>query len=274
MSTESIRNYYREIDEWGRLDTPAGQLEMVRCMRLLDDHLPRQAAILDAGGGPGRYAVELARRGHRVTLVDLCPEHVETAREKLGERRLLNQMDGLYEGDVCDLSKCDDQSFDAVVAFGPFYHLVEDAARREAAGEIARVLRPGAKAFVQFLPPLSGFVRLLDRASDSPAKVSPEVLRAARREQRYRNPTDRGFQEGNYSRPEQMESLFLAVGLRTVDVVSVSGLAAGRERQLLELHRRDPQLYDEFENLFRQMARDPAVISLGQTAVWIGQRPS
>jgi len=43
------------------------------------------ARLLDCGGGPGRYAVELARRGYRVTLFDLSEGNLALAREKAAE---------------------------------------------------------------------------------------------------------------------------------------------------------------------------------------------
>ena len=37
----------------------------------LEEHLPTApAAVLDVGGGPGRYAIELAGRGYDVTFED------------------------------------------------------------------------------------------------------------------------------------------------------------------------------------------------------------
>ncbi|MDX5310559.1 MAG: methyltransferase domain-containing protein, partial [Rhodococcus sp. (in: high G+C Gram-positive bacteria)] len=48
--------------------------------RFVDVLVPRGARILDAGCGTGRVGLELARRGHRVTAVDLDPVLVEAAR--------------------------------------------------------------------------------------------------------------------------------------------------------------------------------------------------
>lgn len=48
--------------------------------RLIDAMLPRGAAILDAGCGPGRVGGELAARGHRVTGVDVDPVLINQAR--------------------------------------------------------------------------------------------------------------------------------------------------------------------------------------------------
>lgn len=48
--------------------------------RLVDALVPRNAAVLDAGCGTGRVGAELARRGHRVSAVDLDPVLIEHAR--------------------------------------------------------------------------------------------------------------------------------------------------------------------------------------------------
>ena len=51
--------------------------------RLIDSHLGgRSCRIFDAGCGTGRLAVELERRGHTVTAIDLDPDMVDKARPK------------------------------------------------------------------------------------------------------------------------------------------------------------------------------------------------
>jgi ubiquinone/menaquinone biosynthesis C-methylase UbiE len=46
--------------------------------------IPPGAAILDVGCGTGRHAVELARRGYRVTGVDISSGMLEQARQAAG----------------------------------------------------------------------------------------------------------------------------------------------------------------------------------------------
>ena len=50
--------------EWRRLRQDAyHQLEFIVTMHFLEKHLPKKGLVLDAGGGPGRYTIELAKRG-------------------------------------------------------------------------------------------------------------------------------------------------------------------------------------------------------------------
>jgi len=49
------------------------------------DPQPGAAAILDIGAGSGRVALHLARRGHRVTAVDLSPALLEALAGRAGE---------------------------------------------------------------------------------------------------------------------------------------------------------------------------------------------
>ncbi len=38
--------------------------------------------ILDAGGGPGRYTIDLAKQGYHMTLLDISDKELELAKRK------------------------------------------------------------------------------------------------------------------------------------------------------------------------------------------------
>ena len=155
MTSDSVRAYYANFGEreWARLESPDdGAVEFAITCHTLATHLPSEARVLDIGGGPGRYAIWLAQRGHRVVLADLSPELLSIARAKIVQAGVEAMVEEIVEADACDLSLWADDSFDAVLSLGPFYHLPDAEDRHSAAAELGRVLRPGGPAFVALMP--------------------------------------------------------------------------------------------------------------------------
>ena len=94
--------------------------------------------VLDVACGTGNAAIPAAVAGGEVTGLDITPELFEDARRRAGEAGV--ELD-LVEGDAQDMP-FDDQSFDVVVStFGCMF--APD--HKRAAGEIARVLKPGGR---------------------------------------------------------------------------------------------------------------------------------
>jgi SAM-dependent methyltransferase len=111
-------------------------------VELLERLLPAPPAqVLDVGGGPGTYAAPLARRGYRVHVVDPVPLHVEQARQAAGADPAASFTAAL--GDARQLAEAG-ESQDAVLLFGPLYHLTGTAHRQRALAEARRVLAPVA----------------------------------------------------------------------------------------------------------------------------------
>ncbi|HTI54048.1 MAG TPA: class I SAM-dependent methyltransferase [Verrucomicrobiae bacterium] len=96
------------------------------------------AAVLDAGCGTGRYAVELARRGFVVTAVDRSPELLAeaAARARAADRPIT-----LAEADLGALPA--GPLYDAVVCRGVLNDVLGAGARAAVLDGFARVLRPG-----------------------------------------------------------------------------------------------------------------------------------
>ncbi|CRK49646.1 SAM dependent methyltransferase [Rhodococcus sp. RD6.2] len=102
--------------------------------RMVDALLARGSRVLDAGCGTGRVGAELARRGHRVTAVDLDPVLLDAARAT-----------GLLDVVQADLAELDlpEETFDAVVAAGNVMVFVEPGTERLVCERLAAHLRPG-----------------------------------------------------------------------------------------------------------------------------------
>ena len=112
-------------------------------VRILESFVRPGDRVLDAGAGPGRFTLELLRLGARVTALDISPGQLELLRGRVPE------VDAVV-GDITDLSRFDDDAFDATVCFGgPLSYVVDRAA--QALAELARVTRPGGHVLVSVM---------------------------------------------------------------------------------------------------------------------------
>ena len=87
-------------------------------MHYLEKYLPSNGLVLDAGGGPGRYTINLAKMGYHVVLLDFTAELLEEAKKHIKKARVEGKIDQVVHGTICDLSSFDDETFDAVLCLG------------------------------------------------------------------------------------------------------------------------------------------------------------
>ena len=95
MTESLVREYYtgQVRKEWRRLVRDAyHRLELDTTLHFLEKYLPKKGLILDAGGGPGRYTIELARRGYQVTLLDMTPANLEFAGRQIRRAKLQDKV--------------------------------------------------------------------------------------------------------------------------------------------------------------------------------------
>lgn len=129
--------------EWERLErTLQGRIRYTIHKRFLDEFAPDGARVLDAGCGPGRFALDLARRGARLTLVDISQTQLDLARQNLASAGLLDQVEAFHRLDMVDLGALPGDSFDVVMCYGG--GLSYTCEKHEVAlAELVRVLKPG-----------------------------------------------------------------------------------------------------------------------------------
>lgn len=94
--------------------------------------------VLDAGGGTGLIARQLAAEGHRVTMVDVSATMLSEARVGMH-----NGAVRLARSDLLDLPMASGRTFDLVYSEGSTLSWVKDW--QGALREFARVLRPGGQ---------------------------------------------------------------------------------------------------------------------------------
>jgi SAM-dependent methyltransferase/alpha/beta superfamily hydrolase len=92
--------------------------------------------VLELGPGAGRFTTHLARIAHELYALDISPAMVEHAGHALASVTFA-------VGDMKDLSRYEDGSFDAVVAIANVIDVFGEGDRAAALAEIRRVLTPG-----------------------------------------------------------------------------------------------------------------------------------
>lgn len=261
ISEEVEKLYNRNPeDEWQRLERHRTELAVT--LRALQDYLPPfPARILDCGGGPGRYSIELAKWGYQVTLFDLSAKNLQLARKKASEAGVILQ--DYRHGNALNLSHYKADSFDAVLLMGPLYHLLEESERKQALAQAHRVLKPGGRIFATFISRYAGH---REAASRQPLivltdkEVSDRILETGRL-----LPTGSGMDPffGYFAHPSEIAPLVQSAGLEQVAVLGVEGLVFPNDTEVnkltgdawnawVELNYRvstDPYLYNSVSHL-------------------------
>ena len=104
-------------------DHPLGDFPDMK-WRVLAPHLPERLdgwTALDIGCNAGFYAFELARRGARVTAIDLDPHYLDQARWAARAYGLADAID-FQQRQVYELADSD-AGYDLILFLGVFYHL-------------------------------------------------------------------------------------------------------------------------------------------------------
>ena len=273
-----MRAYYDHAAEreWERLARPAaGAVEYAVNRHYIAAHLdelPPGARVLDIGGGPGRYALWLAGRGHRVTLADFSPELLAIARSRVVESPARALVEEIVEADARDLARWADGAFDAALSLGPFYHLPDPSDRERAAAELARVVRPGGLVFVALIPRYAFLRRALALADERRHLARPEFVARVLDDGAFVNELPGRFTGAWGCRPEDVAPFFERHGFNALVLLSSEGIAPDLQGALAELISSAPAAGQAALDLIIGTAADPNILGLGNHLLYIGRK--
>ncbi len=261
-----VEPFYDEYapKEWERLDRH--RTEFAVSLRAINAFLPRPpCSILDAGGGPGRYAIELARQGYSVMLLDISRENLNLARQKAGEANV--SLADIIHGNALDLSMLGSASYDAVLLMGPLYHLLSREERVQAIQEALRVLKPKGKLFAAFITRFAPFRYV---AIQEPAWLAenPEYARQLLETGIHDQPTQ--FAKAYYAHPGEIVRLMESCGLETLRLVGCEGVVAEHEDKVNGLCG---EAWEAWVDLNCKLGQDPTLYGASDHLLYAGQKP-
>ena len=198
--------------------------------------------VVDIGGGPGRYMIELSRRGCRATLLELSPENVAFARKKLTEHGLT--ADAFLVGDARDLSSLHGQHFDGILSLGPLYHLTEKSERVAFLRDARLLLRPNGILIAAYLNAW-GIARSL--LTDAPMWFadSGNVERLLTGASFVGARACSGFTECHWSTPDDALAEVREAGFVVLEEIGAEGFANGARHEIAAIAQENPVAFEQ-----------------------------
>jgi ubiquinone/menaquinone biosynthesis C-methylase UbiE len=269
MVEPEIRAYYERNAERDRLASGARRVEFLRVRELLARHLPSPpATVFDVGGGAGVYAIPLAADGYEVHLIDAVPLLVEQAAE--AARAAGVSLASTTVGDARSLDSADGTA-DAVLMFGPLYHLTSAADRAAALREARRVTRPGGVVAAMALSRFYPMFEELAGGLTGPARGTASYLGDGQ----YRNPAGdvSAFTTSYFHRPEELAAEVRDAGLVLDRIAGANGIVKLLLPDLAE-RLADAPRREEVLSLLRLLETEPSLLGSSQNLVAITRAPA
>lgn len=149
MEIKKVEKYYNEVakqrHDW-RKEHPVWALVDAVKWDYLKNIAPKKGKILDAGGGTGRWAIQLAKRGCKVFLVDISEKMLSLAQKNIQKNKLEKKIH-LYKGDLRKLP-FPSNFFDFVLCEGDVIGITPQP--NKVLKELSRVLKRKRKILVNF----------------------------------------------------------------------------------------------------------------------------
>jgi len=209
-----------------------------RDLSVLLKHLPKKCSVLDVGGGYGRLALPLAKKGFSVTVLDPLKELLEIA-----EERKLKTVKGVIEK-----IPFKNNSFDAVIAMRDVLNYSKNY--RKGFSELVRVCRRGGIIVV----------------SCGSICSTPDFKRKIGR-----HDTGEGFSMMHFS-TDNLLRLFRKAQLKVLEITGDSIILPLLKKNAYRLLK-DRRTKEEIENVDRSLSKDINALNFFDHIMIAGKKP-
>ena len=260
-SIVKVQKFYDETyDEWERLDRHKIEFDITK--RYLDEYIVGEnLEIFDIGGGPGRYSIYLAEKGHKVTLLDLSKKNIEVAKEKSAERGIT--LESYIHGNALELDK-HDKKYDVVLLMGPLYHLINESDRKKAVELALNLLKSGGIIFASFI---SNYAPIIDYLK-GPYEID-SVDNLLRYLKNGVNDGESGFTTAYFFDYKEAKNLMNSFGLKELAFVGVENILGSKESDIYKL---DESQYQKWLEICYQLGKDENLMGTSEHYLYIGRK--
>lgn len=241
--TDKVREYYNSNadTEWNRLNNPYSRIEFECTLHLIDKYFPKSGHIIDIGSGPGRYSIELLKKGYKVSLLDISKNELDIARRKIEETGLVAE--DYYCKSALELDSFEDETFDAVLLMGPLYHLHSIEERQKVLKDTYRILKNKGIAIISYINTWGAL-----KASVS---EFPESFKEEKHFQRYlkgdlKFTSEESFTTTYFTSPPLALKEVSESGLKTISYAGAESFLSGLNIQMSNLYENMPDVYENY----------------------------
>jgi len=261
---ELVGRHYSNLGarEWRRLvRNPYHRLEFDTTLYFLRKYLPEKGLVLDAGGGSGRYTIELARLGYDTVLLDLASGLLSIARQQIRRMNVQSRVKKVVQGSIDDLSTFGDETFDAVACLGgPLCHLPNAKQRDQAIGELFRVVKEERPVFISVIGRLGALhTHVLVQYPD---QLEGEGFLASL------------FATGDFLfhkelqvhlyLPDELKNSLTRRSVEIVEMAGLEGFASGHPQELNRLVRLYPKAWEKWWEIHLRTCTLPSAIGMSE----------
>jgi len=248
-----ITHYLTGFGEQNRLTlSQAHSIEFITTMHFLLKHIPKGSTVLDCCAAGGVYAFPLAKEGYNVTAGDLIQAHVDI----LNAENKHGMLESVYQGDVLDMSRFADESFDAVLCLGALYHLMERTDREKCVAECLRVLKSGGIFAFAYISRNALFINHFN----SGAYTSDELTK------QWKTGVNDVFYTMDFN---EVNTLMDTFPVTKITDIGVDGLMYPLKNRLNEATAEEFSAYMEYHI---ETCQQPSILGHSMHGLWIGRK--
>ncbi|OAL69405.1 hypothetical protein A7D00_6524 [Trichophyton violaceum] len=246
-----------------------------QCLLELATSSGKPIRILDLGGGTGRYAVELAKLGHIVTLSDISQSELDYAAKFASDSGVI--LENIVQADARHVRNNEilfrKGHYDLVLCMGPMYHLLEECERLAVLESCTLMAKPEGFVITAFV---TKYAHLRDIAQRDPRRLCDESDFYAQY-----------LSTGKYTRnPSNIVSHHINVGdIRGLfDKLQRNGLANIRLERLIgcegflggglgaTINLNDAETYEAWVDVLARYSMDPHVLGASDHIAAVARR--